>query len=81
MRIMLTFRIHPEKGDQLIKDGSIGETMRTILEEINPEVAYFTDIEGTRGGYLVVNMDDASQIPAMTEPLLLGLGQPSKCTP
>ena len=27
-----------------------------------------------RGGYLVVNMDDASQIPAIAEPLFLGLG-------
>lgn len=34
----------------------------------------FTDIDGCRGGYVVVNMDDASQIPALAEPLLLGLG-------
>ena len=27
-----------------------------------------------RGGYLVVHMDDASQIPAIVEPLFLGLG-------
>ncbi len=74
MRVMLSFRIDPEKGDALIKEGRIGETMESILEELKPEAAYFTDVEGTRGGYLVVNMDDASQIPAMTEPLLLGLG-------
>src|SRR5215210_3003159 len=74
MRIMVTFRIDPEKGDALIKEGRIGETMESILEELQPETAYFTDVEGTRGGYLVVNMDDASQIPAMVEPLLLGLG-------
>jgi predicted component of type VI protein secretion system len=48
--------------------------MESILQELQPEAAYFTDVEGTRGGYLVVNMEDASQIPAVTEPLLLGLG-------
>ncbi len=74
MRIMLAFSIHPEKGDALIKEGCIGETMESILQELQPEAAYFTDVEGTRGGYLVVNMEDASQIPAVTEPLLLGLG-------
>ena len=74
MRVMLAFSIHPEKGDALIKEGRIGETMESILQELQPEAAYFTDVEGTRGGYLVVNMEDASQIPAMTEPLLLGLG-------
>jgi hypothetical protein len=74
MRVLLTFTIHPDKGDALIKEGRIGETMAPVLEELQPEAAYFTDVEGTRGGYLVVNMEDASQIPAMTEPLLLGLG-------
>ncbi len=48
--------------------------MGSILEELQPEAAYFTDVEGTRGGFLVVNMEDASQMPAMTEPLLLGVG-------
>jgi hypothetical protein len=64
----------PKKGDQLIKEGRIGETMGSILEELQPEAAYFTDVEGTRGGFLVVDMEDASQMPAITEPLLLGVG-------
>ncbi len=74
MRIMITFSIQPEKGDALIRDGSMGEIMQSIFEEIKPEALYFTTVEGTRGGYCVINVDDASQIPAMTEPLLLGLG-------
>jgi hypothetical protein len=74
VRILITFTINPEKGDQLIKEGRIGETMGSILEEFQPEAAYFTDVEGTRGGFLVVDMEDASQMPAMTEPLLLGVG-------
>jgi hypothetical protein len=28
----------------------------------------FTGVEGARGGYLIVNMDDASQLPTMAEP-------------
>ena len=74
MRILITFSINPEKGDQLIKEGRIGETMESILEDLQPEAAYFTDVEGTRGGFLVVDMEDASQVPAITEPLLLGVG-------
>jgi hypothetical protein len=74
VRILITFSINPEKGDQLIKEGRMGETMGSILEELQPEAAYFTDVEGTRGGFLVVDMEDASQMPAMTEPLLLGVG-------
>jgi hypothetical protein len=74
MRFMLTFRFSAEQGNALAKDGSLGQTVQTILEELKPEAAYFTAMDGTRGGYLVINMDDASQIPAMAEPLFLGLG-------
>ena len=74
MRFMLTCRIPVEKGNELAKNGTLGETIQTIMEELKPEAAYFSDIEGARGGYIVVNMDDASQIPAIAEPLFLGLG-------
>jgi hypothetical protein len=73
MRFMLTFRIPMEKGNALARDGTLGQTIRSVMEEIRPEAAYFADMEGARGGYLVINMDDASQIPAMAEPLFLGL--------
>ncbi len=74
MRILVTFSMNPEKGDQLIKEGRIGETLGSILDDLQPEAAYFTDVDGTRGGFLVVDMADASQIPAITEPLFLQLG-------
>jgi hypothetical protein len=74
MRFMITCRVPVEKGNELAKNGTLGETIQTIMEELKPEAAYFSDIEGARGGYIVVNMDDASQIPAIAEPLFLGLG-------
>src|ERR687890_2462859 len=73
MRFMVTFRIPTEKGNALARDGSLGQTIQSILEEIQPEAAYFADMDGARGGYMVINMDDASQIPAIAEPLFLGL--------
>jgi len=74
MRFMITCRIPMDKGNELARNGSLGQTIQTIMEELQPEAAYFSDIDGARGGYIVVNMDDASQIPAMAEPLFLGLG-------
>jgi hypothetical protein len=74
MRFMLTFRIPPEEGNAAMKDGRFMSTFQSIMEELQPEAAYFGPIEGARGGYLVVNMDDASQIAAIGEPLFLGLG-------
>ena len=48
--------------------------MEPILEGLQPEAAYFADVEGIRGGFLVVNMEETSQIPAKVEPLFLELG-------
>lgn len=74
MRFMITCRIPMDEGNAAIKDGSLPQTMQSIMEDLKPEAAYFGPMEGARGGYFVVNMDDASQMPAITEPLFLGLG-------
>ena len=37
MRFMLTFRFPNEKGNELARDGNMGQTIQSILEEINPK--------------------------------------------
>jgi hypothetical protein len=74
MRLMLTFRIPPEEGNAALKDGRFTPTLQSIMEELQPEAAYFGPIEGARGGYLVVNMDDAPDFCTFAEPLFLALG-------
>jgi hypothetical protein len=71
---MLSFRVPTDKANAAIKDGTFPQTLQSILEELKPEAAYFTDVDGARGGYLIINMDDASQLPAMAEPLFFGMG-------
>ncbi len=78
---MVTFRMPMEEGNALIKDGRVGPTMESILDDLKPEAAYLGEIEGARGGYLVVTMDDGSQIPAIVEPLFLGLGATVQISP
>jgi len=63
MRFMITCRIPVEKGNELVKNGTLGETIQSILEDLKSEAVYFVDIEGARGAYIIVNMDEASQIP------------------
>ncbi len=71
MRILLKVSIPVEIGNAKIKDGSLAKTMQSILEEQKPEAAYFVEDNGTRTGFTVVNIDDASQIPAIAEPWFL----------
>jgi hypothetical protein len=81
MRFMLTLRVPPEQGNAAMKDGSFMSAFQSVMEELEPEAAYFAEIEGARGGYIVVNIDDASQIPAICEPLFLGLNATVRVSP
>jgi hypothetical protein len=41
------------------------------LADLKPEAVYFTDNNGQRSGFIFLEMEDASQIPAIAEPWLL----------
>jgi hypothetical protein len=45
--------------------------MKRILDEQKPEAAYFTEFDGFRSGLLIINLEDASKIPAFAEPWFL----------
>ena len=57
-----------DEGNNLLKDPTFGKKMQELLSEVKAEAAYFTTVCGNRGCYVIVNMDDASQIPAIAEP-------------
>jgi len=71
MRFILKIRASNEGGNALVHDPEFGAKMQQVLKEVNAEAAYFTTVDGQRGGYVVVNIDDASQFPAIVEPFFL----------
>jgi len=73
MRFMVRVLFDVGKGNELAKKGDLGKTLQSILEEIKPEAAYFVAEEGKRSAILFVNMDDASQMPAVAEPWFLAV--------
>jgi hypothetical protein len=68
MRFVVNVSIPTGKFDAAIADGSVGAKMGRILEETKPEAVYFTAKDGKRGGFLVVNMNDVSEMPKLAEP-------------
>jgi hypothetical protein len=54
-----------------VKDGTVGAKLGKILDAIKPEAVYFTEHGGLRGAVLVVDLPDASKIPALAEPWFL----------
>ena len=60
-----------EAANAAARNGSLGSTIQSILADLKPEAAYFTDWDGKRTGFLIFDMQDASQIPAIAEPWFL----------
>jgi hypothetical protein len=73
MKYLLKFSFPIEPGNAVLKDPRFGSKMRQLLADIKAEAAYFTAVDGQRGGYFILNVDEASQIPAIVEPLFLWL--------
>ena len=73
MRFMIKVEMPVERANELAVEGKLGEAIQTILDDLEPEAAYFTTSNGDRAGYIFVNIDDASEIPAFAEPWFLAL--------
>ncbi len=71
MRFLVKVNIPVEAGNRAAKAGTLGTTIQAILADLKPEAVYFTDDHGQRTGFLFLDMQDASQIPAIAEPWFL----------
>jgi len=61
----------PEKFNEAARDGSVGKKMSRILEDAKPKAVYFTAKDGRRGGYIVVDVAHAADMPRLAEPWFL----------
>jgi hypothetical protein len=64
-------RVPHEPFNTLVKEGTAGETLRRILDDLKPESIYFTEQGGTRGAVAIIDVDDPSQFPSFSEPFFL----------
>ena len=73
MRFIFKFSSPPEKFNQAVLDGTADQKIAEILEETKPEAAYFFADSGRRGGLLVVDLADVSEMPKIAAPWLLNI--------
>ena len=71
MRFLLQVNIPVESGNAAAKAGKLGTIIQSILADLKPEAAYFTDTKGQRTGLIFFDLEDASDIPAIAEPWFL----------
>lgn len=71
MRILLNISIPHDNFNAAVRDGTAGPKLQRIMDELKPEAAYFVEYGGRRGAMMVVDVADASCIPAVAEPWFL----------
>src|SRR2546428_13302585 len=71
MRFLMKASIPIEAGNAAIRNGSLPKTIQSILADLKPESAYFVEWDGKRTGFIVFDMQDVSQLPAVAEPWFL----------
>jgi hypothetical protein len=80
MRFLFKISFPVEAGNAAAKKNGF-KAIQNILEQQKPEAAYFVTENGKRTAILVINMESASEIPAIAEPWFLALNAAVEVTP
>jgi hypothetical protein len=81
MRMMLKINIPTEAGNRGVKDGSLPKILEATISKLRPEAAYFLADNGLRSAIIFFDLRNASDIPAIVEPLFLRLGAEVELVP
>jgi hypothetical protein len=73
MRTLLRVRIPVEAGNVASFDGRLSLEMRALLEQLEPEAAYFAAERGARTALIVFDLKEPAQLAAVAEPLFVRL--------
>ena len=71
MKFIVEVDMPLEPFNTFVREGSVGQKIGEILGAIKPEVVYFTDNGVGRGIVMIVDVESYSQLPHVTEPLML----------
>ena len=62
-----------EAGNRTIKDGSLPKILEGAVARLKAEAAYFVAEDGVRTAMIFFDIHDSSDIPAIVEPLFMGI--------
>jgi len=69
--MLVNVKLPIEPFNSMVKSGTAGEIIGRVVDDIKPEVIYFTELDGNRGAVMVVDVPSASAVPKIAEPWYL----------
>jgi len=72
MRMMFRWTVPVEKGNAMVKNGSMATVIESVIAKTQPEAAYFFPHEGKRAGLLFFDMKEPADIARIAEMLFMG---------
>jgi hypothetical protein len=65
--MMITFALPVESSNEAMRNGKLQKVFQQLAEDLKPEAGYFFPSGGERGGFLVVDMRESSQVAEIAE--------------
>jgi hypothetical protein len=81
MLLMMKLTIPVERGNMAAKDGRLEHAIESLVEATDAEAAYFTMINGERGGYVFFEDTDQAQLAQLNESLMAALNAAIEIVP
>ena len=71
MKMLVNVFCPIEPFNSMVRNGTAGDIIGRIIDDIKPESIYFTEQDGNRGAVMVVDVPEASAVPSIAEPWFL----------
>ena len=81
MNFLLKVTIPIQAGNAMVRDPKFGKKLDEIMKDIRAKEAFFAVNGGQRTMYILVEVSDASRLPAIVEPFWLAFEASIECTP
>jgi hypothetical protein len=72
MRILVKMQIPNEAGNRMVQDPNFLKNIEDYIKNFNIEAAYFTEINGERTAFYVLDLPTTDQLAKAVEPLFQG---------
>lgn len=81
MRVLMRVSVTTLDGNHGFQSGKLQKITADFQKQYQPEMLYYTVERGDRVIYVVVQLTDSTQLPALSEPWMQGLNAQVDVTP